>query len=274
MIIGHASGIGFAIPSNLARRVGIELLAEGRRVARLDRRELPGADARAGVELWRAAHARRAGERGGAERSGGQGGPSLGRHHPRHPGARGARGRATCCAPCCSTPWARSCTITVLRDGQQQKLQVVTAERPDQREARAGQQPAQAAQARPSRPTARASTSPSSRPTSRGASATRARAAWWWPTCARLGGRSRRALMRGDVIEEVNRQPRKQRKAARRGAGRRKIAAQGTSPGRDILRRARRVRSPTKRGLRLAHLPSARAPEGALRQRAASRPTL
>jgi Do/DeqQ family serine protease len=206
MIIGHASGIGFAIPSNLARKVSTELLQKGdvsRAWIGVSYQELtPELASGFGVQRTRGALVNELVPNGPAAKAGVRAGDII----VEIQGREVREGRDLLRAVL-QYPVGEKLSLTVLRDGTQHKLQVVTAARPDQREARAGAGPAkpQKGQAKPQH--------------SKGMEL-----AALTPDIARrigyqgAGGvvvanvvpgsvADRAGLMRGDVIEEVNRKP-------------------------------------------------------------------
>jgi Do/DeqQ family serine protease len=206
MIIGHASGIGFAIPSNLARKVGLELLQKGdvsRAWIGVSYQELtPELASSFGVQRTRGALVNEVMPNGPAAKAGVRTGDII----VDIQGREVREGRDLLRAVL-QYPVGEKLALTVLRDGNTQKLQVTTAARPDQREARSGgaAQPKQK-QAKPAA-------------TSRGLEL-----AELTPDIARRIGyqgqsgvvvanvvpgsaADRAGLLRGDVIEEINRKP-------------------------------------------------------------------
>jgi serine protease Do len=136
MIIGHASGIGFAIPSNLARKVGMELLHKGN-VSRawigVSYQELtPELASTFGVQRTRGALVNELVPNGPAAKAGIRSGDIL----LEIEGREVREGRDLLRAVL-QYPVGQALSVIVLRDGQQKKLSVVTAERPDSREAKA-----------------------------------------------------------------------------------------------------------------------------------------
>jgi serine protease Do len=203
MIIGHASGIGFAIPSNLARKVGLELLQKGdvsRAWIGVSYQELtPELASSFGVQRTRGALVNEVIANGPAAKAGVRPGDII----TDIQGREVREGRDLLRAVL-QYPVGEKLAVTVLRDGGPHKLTVVTAARPDQRETRAGQ-PKRQNQAKPA--------------SSRGLEL-----AELTPDIARrigyqgqsgvvvanvLPGSSadRAGLLRGDVIEEINRKP-------------------------------------------------------------------
>jgi S1-C subfamily serine protease len=136
MIIGHGSGIGFAIPSNLARKVGMELLKNGN-VSRawigVSYQELtPELASSFGVQRTRGALINEIVPNGPAAKGGMRSGDIL----LSIEGREVREGRDLLRA-ILQYPVGQSLKLTVLREGQQKQLTVVTAARPDSREARA-----------------------------------------------------------------------------------------------------------------------------------------
>ncbi|MFT3923625.1 MAG: Do family serine endopeptidase [Myxococcales bacterium] len=137
MIIGHASGIGFAIPSNLARRVSTELLQKGN-VSRawigVSYQELtPELASSFGVQRTRGALVNELVPNGPAAKAGIRPGDIL----LEIQGREVREGRDLLRAVL-QYPVGQTLNVTVLRDGQQKKLTLVTAERPgENHEARA-----------------------------------------------------------------------------------------------------------------------------------------
>jgi Do/DeqQ family serine protease len=205
MIIGHASGIGFAIPSNLARKVALELLQKGdvsRAWIGVSYQELtPELASSFGVQRTRGALVNEVIASGPAAKAGVRPGDII----IDIQGREVREGRDLLRAVL-QYPVGEKLALTVLRDGGTQKLQVVTAARPDQREARSGgAQPRRQNQAKPA--------------SSRGLEL-----AELTPEIARRIGyqgqsgvvvsnvvpgsaADRAGLLRGDVIEEINRKP-------------------------------------------------------------------
>ena len=205
MIIGHGSGIGFAIPSNLARKVAMELLQKGdvsRAWIGVSYQELtPELASSFGVQRTRGALVNEVIPNGPAAKAGLRSGDII----IDIQGREVREGRDLLRAVL-QYPVGEKLSLTVLRDGGTQKLAVVTAARPDQREARAGgAQPKRQSQAKPA--------------TSRGLEL-----AELTPDIARRIGyegregvvvanvvpgslADRAGLLRGDVIQEINRKP-------------------------------------------------------------------
>ena len=136
MIIGHASGIGFAIPSNLARKVGMELLQKGdvsRAWIGVFMQELtPELASGFGVQRTRGALVTELAPNGPAAKAGVRPGDIIIEIQGRE-----VRESRDLLRAVLQYPVGEKLAVTVLRDGGQHKLQVVTAARPDQREARA-----------------------------------------------------------------------------------------------------------------------------------------
>ncbi len=134
MIIGRASGIGFAIPSNLARKVGMELLQNGN-VSRawigVSYQELtPELASSFGVQRTRGALINEVVADGPAAKAGLRSGDIL----VDIEGREIREGRDLLRA-ILQYPVGKTISVSVLRDGQTKKLSVVTGERPDSREA-------------------------------------------------------------------------------------------------------------------------------------------
>jgi Do/DeqQ family serine protease len=203
MIIGHASGIGFAIPSNLARKVAMDLLQKGdvsRAWIGVSYQELtPELASSFGVQRTRGALVNEVMANGPAAKAGIRAGDII----TDIQGREVREGRDLLRAVL-QYPVGEKLAVTVLRDGGTQKITVTTAARPDQREARAGgaAKPGKQGQAKPQH--------------SRGLDITELT-----PEIARRIGyqgqggvvvanvipgsaADRAGLMRGDVIEEVN----------------------------------------------------------------------
>jgi serine protease Do len=136
MIIGHASGIGFAIPSNLARKVGMELLQKGN-VSRawigVSYQELtPELASSFGVQRTRGALVNEVVPNGPAAKAGIRSGDIL-----LDIEGREVREGRDLMRAVLQYPVGQPLSVTVLREGQQKKLSVVTTARPDAREAKA-----------------------------------------------------------------------------------------------------------------------------------------
>jgi serine protease Do len=204
MIIG-SSGIGFAIPSNLARKVGLELLKTGdvsRAWIGVTFQELtPELASSFGVQRTRGALINEVLPEGPAAKAGVRSGDIVLEVQGREVKEGKDLLRAVL-----TYPVGEKIAVTVLRDGQQKKLTVVTTERPDSREARAD------------------GTAPKPRNGAKAPSSSGVDLATLTPEIARrLGYRGqggvvvadvlsgspaeRAGLMRGDVIEEVNKKP-------------------------------------------------------------------
>jgi serine protease Do len=204
MIIG-SSGIGFAIPSNLSKKVSQELLQKGdvsRAWIGVSYQELtPELASSFGVQRTRGALVNEVVQGGPAAKANLRPGDIILDIQGREIKEGKDLLRAILLYPV-----GEKLSVTVLRDGQQQKLSVVTAERPDHREANAFR--------------------PNSKP--RGAlkspSTTGVELALVTPDIARRLGYSgqggvvvadvapgspadQAGLSRGDVIEEINRKP-------------------------------------------------------------------
>jgi S1-C subfamily serine protease len=205
MIIGHGSGIGFAIPSNLARKVALELLQKGdvsRAWIGVSYQELtPELASSFGVQRTRGALINEVMPNGPAAKAGLRAGDIIVEIQGRE-----VREGKDLLRAVLQYPVGEKLAVSVLRDGAQQKISVTTAARPDQREGRAGStsKPKQG-QAKPQQ--------------SRGLETTELT-----PEIARRIGyqgqggvvvanvqpgsaADRAGLMRGDVIEEVNKKP-------------------------------------------------------------------
>ncbi len=134
MIIGRASGIGFAIPSNLARKVGTDLLQKGN-VSRawigVSYQELtPELASNFGVQRTRGALINEVVTDGPAAKAGMRSGDIL----VDIEGREIREGRDLLRAVL-QYPVGQALSVSVLRDGQTKKLSVVTVDRPDSREA-------------------------------------------------------------------------------------------------------------------------------------------
>ncbi len=205
MIIGHASGIGFAIPSNLARRVSSELLQKGsfsRAWIGVGYQELtPELASSFGVQRTRGALVNELVPNGPAAKAGIRPGDIL-----LDIQGREIREGRDLLRAVLQYPVGQSLSITVLRDGQQKKLSLVTEARPDENQE--AKRPANARKQRGGN----------------GAASSGAALAAMTPELARrlsYGGpggvvvtgvvpgsaADRAGLARGDVIEEVNRKP-------------------------------------------------------------------
>jgi serine protease Do len=137
MIIGHASGIGFAIPSNLARRVSSELLQKGsfsRAWIGVGYQELtPELASSFGVQRTRGALVNELVPNGPAAKAGVRPGDIL-----LDIQGREIREGRDLLRAVLQYPVGQTLSLTVLRDGQQKKLSLVTAARPgDNHEAKA-----------------------------------------------------------------------------------------------------------------------------------------
>jgi serine protease Do len=136
MIIG-SSGIGFAIPSNLSKKVSSELLSKGdvsRAWIGVSYQELtPELASSFGVQRNRGALVNEVVQGGPSAKAGLRPGDIILDVHGREIKEGKDLLRAILLFPV-----GEKLTVNVLRDGQQQKLTVTTAERPDQREAHAG----------------------------------------------------------------------------------------------------------------------------------------
>ncbi|HEX5657379.1 MAG TPA: Do family serine endopeptidase [Polyangiales bacterium] len=136
MIIG-SSGIGFAIPSILARKVGLELLQKGdvsRAYIGVTYQPLtPELASSFGVQRTRGALVNDVVPNGPAAKGGVRSGDIVLDINGREVKEDKDLQRAIL-----TYPVGEKLAITVLRDGQQQKLSVVTAARPDHREAKNG----------------------------------------------------------------------------------------------------------------------------------------
>ncbi len=130
MIVGRASGIGFAIPSNLARRVSSELLATGdvkRAWIGITYQELtPELASSFGMQRTRGALVNDLVPGGPAERSGIKTGDII-----LDIGGREVREGRDLLRAVLQHPVGAKVIVTVQRDGQPQKLNLVTVERPN-----------------------------------------------------------------------------------------------------------------------------------------------
>jgi serine protease Do len=135
MIIG-SSGIGFAIPSNLSRKVGMELLQKGdvsRAWIGVGYQELtPELASSFGVQRNRGALVTEVMPTGPAAKAGLRGGDIITDIQGREVKEGKDLLRAILLYPV-----GEKLSVTVLRDGKPQKLTVTTAERPDQRSSNA-----------------------------------------------------------------------------------------------------------------------------------------
>jgi Do/DeqQ family serine protease len=205
MIIGHASGIGFAIPSNLARKVSTELLQKGdvsRAWIGVSYQELtPELASGFGAQRTRGALVNEIVPSGPAAKAGVRPGDII----IDIQGREVREGRDLLRAVL-QYPVGEKLSLTVLRDGSQQKLQVVTAARPDQREARAG------SGAKPQRGQAKPQGSKGMELAELTPDIAR-RIGYQGPGGVVIANvvpgsaADRAGLLRGDVIEEVNRKP-------------------------------------------------------------------
>jgi len=130
MIIGHASGIGFAIPSNLARRVASELLEKGdvrRAWIGVSYQELtPELASSFGVDRTRGALVNDLVPGGPAQQAGIRSGDII-----LDIGGREVREGRDLLRAVLQHPVGAKIVVTVLREGQPLKLNLVTVERPN-----------------------------------------------------------------------------------------------------------------------------------------------
>lgn len=204
MIIG-SSGIGFAIPSNLSKKVSSDLLSKGN-VSRawigVGYQELtPELASSFGVQRTRGALVNEVVQAGPAAKAGLRPGDII-----LDVQGREVKEGKDLLRAILLFPVGEKLTVSVLRDGQQQKLSVVTAERPDSREANAGASSGKPRGAKPQ------------------VSSSGVELAQLTPEIARRLGYTgaggvvvadvasgsaadQAGLTRGDVIEEVNRKP-------------------------------------------------------------------
>lgn len=137
MIIGRASGIGFAIPSNMSRKIGLELLNKGdvsRAYIGVTYQPLtPELASSFGADRTRGALVNEVVPDGPAAKAGLRSGDIVLDVQGREVKEANDLQRAVLLHGV-----GEKLVITVLRDGREQKLTLVTAERPDEREARAG----------------------------------------------------------------------------------------------------------------------------------------
>jgi Do/DeqQ family serine protease len=142
MIIGHASGIGFAIPSNMARKIGLELLQKGdvsRAYIGVTYQPLtPELASSFGAERTRGALINEAVPDGPAARAGLRSGDIVLEVQGREGRAREVKEANDLQRAILLYSVGDKLTLTILRNGQKQKISVVTAERPDSRQAKAG----------------------------------------------------------------------------------------------------------------------------------------
>ena len=203
MIIGHASGIGFAIPSNMARKIGLELLNKGdvsRAYIGVTYQPLtPELASSFGAERARGALVNEVVPDGPAAKAGLRSGDIVLEVQGREVKEANDLQRAVLLYNV-----GDKLSLTVLRNGQPQKLTVVTAARPDGRQARAGAPNKQ-----------------------RGGKATGSSGADFAPVTPEIAKRlgytgqgglvvaevapgspaERAGLMRGDIVQEVDRKP-------------------------------------------------------------------
>jgi serine protease Do len=134
MIIGHASGIGFAVPSNLARKVSSELLEKGdvsRAWIGVSYQELtPELASSFGVERTRGALVNEVASGSPAQQAGLKPGDII-----LDVGGREVREGRDLLRVVLQNPVGAKLPVTVLRDGQKKSLTLVTAERPTAAEA-------------------------------------------------------------------------------------------------------------------------------------------
>jgi serine protease Do len=203
MIIGHASGIGFAIPSNLARKVATDLLQKGdvsRAWIGVSFQELtPELASTFGLPNARGALVNDVTPNGPAQKGGVRAGDVI----TEVQGKPVREGRDLLRA-IIQYPVGEKVALSVLRDGHEQKVSVVTGERPDARSLRAGAPGKQKAPEKALAPRGLDVTDVTPEIARRigydGAGVV--------VTAVQPGSPAERAgLMRGDVIEEANRKP-------------------------------------------------------------------
>jgi Do/DeqQ family serine protease len=135
MIIGRATGIGFAIPANLARRVAKELLEKGdvqRAWIGVSYQELtPELASSFGVERTRGALVNEVVPGGPAQKAGIRSGDVI-----LDVGGREVREGRDLLRAVLQYPVGDTIAVKVLREGREQKLALVTEERPDARAVR------------------------------------------------------------------------------------------------------------------------------------------
>jgi Do/DeqQ family serine protease len=137
MIIGHASGIGFAIPSNLARKISSELLEKGdvsRAWIGVGYQELtPELASSFGVNRTRGALINEVMPSGPAAQGGMRAGDII-----LDIGGREVREGKDLLRAILQNPVGAKLAMTVLRDGQKKTLQITTGARPDDTRAHNG----------------------------------------------------------------------------------------------------------------------------------------
>jgi serine protease Do len=140
MIIGHASGIGFAIPSNLARKISGELLEKGdvsRAWIGVGYQELtPELASSFGVNRNRGALVNEVVPNGPAHQGGLRPGDII-----LDIGGREVREGKDLLRTVIQHPVGAKLAVTVQRDGQKKVLQIVTGPRPEEASARNGRAP-------------------------------------------------------------------------------------------------------------------------------------
>jgi len=204
MIIGRASGIGFAIPSNLARRVATELLEKGdvkRAWIGVSYQELtPELASSFGVDRTRGALVNDIVQGGPAEQAGLKPGDII-----LDVGGREVREGRDLLRAVVQHPVGAKVIVTVLREGHSQKLTLVTAERPDAEHAARGN----GKPSRPGQPPAvqgGLNLMPLTPDTARRLSYS-GTGSVVVASVAPGSVADRAGLLRGDIIEEVNRRP-------------------------------------------------------------------
>ncbi len=203
MIIGHASGIGFAIPSNLARRVTTELLEKGdvkRAWIGVSYQELtPELASSFGVDRTRGALVNDLVPGGPAQTAGIKSGDII-----LDIGGREVREGRDLLRAVLQHPVGAKIVVTVLREGQPLKLNLVTVERPNSDQAARSQaKPSKGPAAAPQGGLNLVPLTPdvARRLSYQGGSGVVV------ASVVPGSGADRAGLVRGDVIEEVNRRP-------------------------------------------------------------------
>jgi S1-C subfamily serine protease len=205
MIIGHASGIGFAIPSNLARKISGELLEKGdvsRAWIGVGYQELtPELASSFGVNRTRGALINEVMPTGPAAQGGMRPGDII-----LEIAGREVREGKDLLRAILQNPVGARLNVTVLRDGQKKQLEIITGARPDEahaHHARGGKKQAHPAGNVGSHGVALAQLTPdvARRLEYQGQAGVVIAGVQPGSPADRVG------LMRGDVIEEINKKP-------------------------------------------------------------------